>query len=188
MVNVREARRDSEGEAQLRRAYFAQAAELAMRYSVAIERLLEHIAHARTRHSRLDLNAVRYVEDLVHAVACIDNVEVAWRDLVDQHERALIRACRQWLDDTDAIVFVRRLLARVRANVEDGPPTLRSFDGTTSLRRWLGDRLVGDLNRHGDGLGGPPRPGRTWQPVILWNDPTGTPRPPRDRLREGGAG
>lgn len=182
--NGQSSRSSAAAHAQLRRDYFAHAAEQAMRYDVSFDRLLEHLDGARADHPHLDLRAIRYVDDLVHTVACIDGVELAWWDLVDQHELGLVRACRQWLDDIDAIVFVRRLLARVRQDPERRP-SLRSFDGTVSLRRWLGDRLVGGLNQCGAGFAGAPRPGLTWQPVIMRGDNPPVAQPLRGRLVEG---
>jgi hypothetical protein len=149
---------------ELRRAYFAQAGEIAMRYGVRFERLLDHLDDLRGVHSQHSIPVVRYLDDLIHAVACVDDVDLAWRDLADRHERALIRACRHWLEATDAIVFVRRLLAGLRRDRDLEVQKLRSFDGSCSLRRWLGDRIVGGLNRSGSGLR-PVRPPDLDQPL-----------------------
>ncbi len=153
----------------LRRAYFAHAAEAAIRYDVAFERLLQHLRAARQHRPHLSLYAVAHVDDLVHAVACVDGLDLAWWDLVERHERALVRACRRWLEETDAVLVVRRLLSRLRRGDDDRVPSLHSFDGTTSMRRWLGDRLTGVLSRGGIDPGTPTRPRPTWQPIILWN-------------------
>jgi hypothetical protein len=153
-----------ETESELRRAYFAQASEIAMRYGVRFERLLDHLDELRGVHSQHSIPVVRYLDDLIHAVACVDGVDLAWRDLADRHERALIRACRHWLEATDAIVFVRRLLAGLRRDRDLEVQKLRSFDGSCSLRRWLGDRIVGGLNRSGSGLR-PVRPPDLDQPL-----------------------
>jgi hypothetical protein len=136
----------------LRRAYFAQAGDIAMRYGVRFERVLDHLDDLRAVHPQHSIPVVRNLDDLIHAVACVDGVDLAWRDLADRHERALIRACRHWLEATDAIVFVRRLLAGLRRDRDLEVQTLRSFDGGCSLRRWLGDRIVGAWNRSGSGL------------------------------------
>jgi hypothetical protein len=138
----------------LRRAYFAHAGEIAMRYGVRFERVLDHLDGLRGEHAQQSIPVVRHLDDLIHAVACLEGVDLAWRDLGERHERALIRACRHWLEATDAIVFVRRLLAGLglRRDRQPGVQTLRSFDGSCSLRRWLGDRIVGALNRSGSGL------------------------------------
>jgi hypothetical protein len=143
--------------------YFAQAGEIAMRYGVRFERVLDHLDILRLQHPQQSIPVVRYFDDLIHAVACLDGVDLAWRDLGEQHERALVRACRHWLEATDAIVFVRRLLAGLRGNGQSVAQTLRSFDGSCSLRRWLGDRIVGALNRSGAGLR-PVRPADLDQP------------------------
>jgi hypothetical protein len=148
----------------LRRAYFGQAGEIALRYGVAFDRVLDHLRLLQAEHPHNAIPVVRYLEDLIHAVACVDGVDLAWRDLAERHERALIRACRHWLEVTDAIVFVRRLLAGLRRDREPGVQPLRRYDGSCSLRRWLGDRIVGALNRSGTRL-------RTVRPPDL--DPAG---------------
>ena len=136
-------------ESQLRRAYFAQAADVAVRYGMSFDRVLAHLGEARTRHPHIMVSAIRHVDDLVHAIACVDGSDVAWRDLVDRHERALIRVCRQWLDPTDAIIFVRRLVSELRRDEGTGVQSLRSFAGATRLRRWLADRVMGRMSRAG---------------------------------------
>ncbi len=135
----------------LRRAYFAQAGEIARRYGVGFDHVLEHVHAARPRYAHGALPDVRYMDDLVHAVACVGDRDLAWWDLAEQHELALVRMTRQWLEPTDAIVFVRRLLAALRR--EDGDLlSLRSFDGVREMRRWLADRIVGRMNTVGGGL------------------------------------
>ncbi len=158
-VNMRSTLRDEERPpcypqtaSELRRAYFAQAGETATRYGVRFERVLDHLDDLGDVHPQHALPVVRYLDDLIHAVACVEGVDLAWRDLTERHERALIRACRHWLEATDAIVFVRKLLAGLRRDRELEVQKLRSFDGSCSLRRWLGDRIVGALNRSGSGL------------------------------------
>lgn len=136
----------------LRRAYFGQAGEIALRYGVPFDRVLDHLHLLQAEHPHNAIPVVRYLEDLIHAVACVDGLDLAWRDLAERHERALIRACRHWLEATDAIVFVRRLLAGLRRDQEPGVQPLRRYDGSCSLRRWLGDRIVGALNRSGTRL------------------------------------
>jgi len=133
-------------ESELCRSYFAHAGDYAVRYGVGFDQVLAHVYAARAAHRRRSLPRVRYIDDLVHAVACVRDADLAWWDLTDQHERALMRVCRQWLEPTDAIVFVRRLLTALRR--DDGDiRSLRSFDGTRTMRQWLGDRLV-DRMRH----------------------------------------
>ncbi len=131
--------------AELRVAYFAQAGEIALRYAVVFERVVHHIRQAEACHVHLRSLPIRYVDDVIHAVACVDGTDLAWRDLIEHHERPLIRTCRQRFDPTESLVLVRRLFATLR---RDGgarkgfqTPTLQSFDGSCSLRRWLRDRI-----------------------------------------------
>jgi hypothetical protein len=138
-------------ESALRRAFFAQAGELAVRYGVCFDDVMTHVYAARANHPHCALPVIRHIDDLVHAVACVADVHVAWWDLTEQYERALVRACRQWLDATEAIVFVRRLFSALRRDDKD-VQSLRGFDGTRTLRRWLGDRIVGRMNTEGPGF------------------------------------
>ncbi len=138
-------------ESALRRAYFAQAGDIAVRYGVGFDEVIAHAYAARVNHPHCALPVIRNIEDLVHAVACVGDVDVAWWDLSEQYERALVRACRQWFDGTDAIVFVRRLFAALRRD-DDDIQSLRSFDGTRTMRRWLGDRIVGRMTTEGTGF------------------------------------
>ena len=131
--------------AELRVAYFAQAGEIALRYAVVFERVVRHIRQAEACHVHLRSLPIRYVDDVIHAVACVDGTDLAWRDLIEHHERPLVRTCRQRFDPTESLVLVRRLFATLRrdssAPEPSHSPTLRSFDGSCSLRRWLRDRI-----------------------------------------------
>ncbi len=126
---------------QLRRAYFAHAGELAMRYGITFDRVAQHVRRGWNREPALSIKGVRYAEDLVHAVACVEDVGLAWSDLVDHHERMLIRACRDRLDETDAILVVRRLFVQLRRQSigasQDRSGSLCEYLGTCSLRGWL---------------------------------------------------
>ena len=137
----------------LRWAYFAHARESAGRYGIAFDRVVLHLWHARRLRRRVLLRAIANIDDLVHAVACVDEVGSAWADLVDRYEAGLIRSSRAVLTGPDAIVFVRRLIAELRRRNTDSPgqalPSLRSYLGTRPLRRWLTDRATGWLNRAG---------------------------------------
>ncbi|MEE8154829.1 MAG: hypothetical protein V3T53_07680 [Phycisphaerales bacterium] len=140
----------SDATSKLRRAYFAHAGELAMRYGVTFDRVAQHVHRGWTREPALTVKSIRYAEDLVHAVACVDNVGLAWSDVADHHERMLIRACRDRLDETDAILVVRRLFVHLRRTSTDGPETrgmsLRGYLGTCSLRGWLCRCLAEAMN------------------------------------------
>ncbi len=137
----------------LRWAYFAHARESVGRYGIAFDRVLLHLWHARRLRRRVPLRAIANIDDLVHAVACVDEMGSAWADLVDRYEAGLIRSSRAVLRGPDAIVFVRRLIAELRRRNTDSPgqalPSLRSYLGTRPLRRWLTDRATGWLNRAG---------------------------------------
>ncbi len=138
-------------ESALRRAYFAQAGDTATRYGVGFDDVMSHLRATRANHAHAALPAVRHIDDLVHAVACVGAVDLAWWDLTEQYEQSLVRACRQWLEATEAIVFVRRLFCGLRRD-DDDIQSLRGFDGTRTMRRWLGDRIVGRMNMEGTGF------------------------------------
>jgi hypothetical protein len=137
--------------ASLRRDYFASAADPAARYRVRFERIVQHLWQARQLNRRLALRTVEHMDDLVHAVACVDNRAQAWADLAERYEPALVRACRGKLGEIEAILFVRRLLADLRQRhacpPEDKQPSLRSYVAMRPLRSWLADRLSVALNR-----------------------------------------
>ncbi len=149
---------------QLRRAYFAHAGELAVRYGITFDRVAQHVRRGWNREPALSIKGVRYAEDLVHAVACIDGVGLAWSDLVDHHERMLTRACRDRLDETDSILVVRRLFVQLRRESlgasEDRPGSLCDYVGTCSLRGWLCRCLAEAVN---DALSG--RPNHSARPM-----------------------
>lgn len=131
---------------RLRTSFFAQAGEVAHRYHITFDRLITHLWHARRTHRQLLLRSVTHVEDLVHAIACVDGVAMAWSDLGERYERALIRRCRGYHDEIEATIFVRRLFAKLRPRGHDDLlppllPSLRSYAGTRPLRNWLADRL-----------------------------------------------
>ncbi len=121
-----------------------------MRYGVTVDRVAQHVHCGWNREPALIAKGIRYAQDLVHAVACVDNVGLAWSDVVDHHERMLIRACRDRLDETDAILVVRRLFVELRRTSTGEPEarstSLRSFLGTGSLRGWLCRRLADAMN------------------------------------------
>ena len=150
---TRTARRDNTStlssradESELCRTYFAHAGDNALRYGVGFDEVLAHLYATRASRRRRPLPRVRYIDDLVHAVACVADVDLAWWDLTEQHERALMRVCRQWLEPTDAIVFVRRLMTTLRRDDGDSR-SLRAFNGTRTMRQWLGDRIIDGMKQ-----------------------------------------
>ncbi len=169
----------SDATSKLRRAYFAHAGELAMRYGVTFDRVAQHVHCGWSREPELIVKGIRYNQDLVHAVACVDNVGLAWSDVADHHERMLIRACRDRLDETDAILVVRRLFVELRRTSTGEPEargmSLREYLGTCSMRGWLCLCLADAMNDAvAAGPHGPLKPMRfcdhksapqTWQPL-----------------------
>jgi hypothetical protein len=150
---------------ELRTAYFAQAGEFAIRYGLAFELLIDQVRDAEACAPHTASLAIRYMDDLIHAAACVNDVDLAWSDLYERHERVLVRTCRDRLEPTDAIVFVRRFFAWLRrSRVDPGRPgtmTLRSFDGSSSMRRWLRERLLDALDRGDPWAETPSPPART---------------------------
>ena len=147
----------SDATSKLRRAYFAHAGELAMRYGVTFDRVAQHVHRGWNREPALIVKGIRYAQDLVHTVACVDGVGLAWSDIVDHHERMLTRACRDRLDETDAILVVRRLFVELRRTSTGEPEargtSLREYLGACSLRGWLCRCLADAMN---DAVADPP--------------------------------
>jgi hypothetical protein len=131
---------------RLRSAYFAQAAESAARYGVSFERVVMHLWQARRLDPRFSLRHVAHVDDLVHAVACVDGDGLAWSDLMERYERALIRRSRGGPGEIDAIIAVRRMLADLRrchSEMERSAfPSLQHYTGAQELRTWLAQRAA----------------------------------------------
>jgi len=118
---------------------------------------------------------VANVEDVLHAIACGEGHPFAWLDLLELHEGPLIRACAERIGDAPAIMLVRRWLAALRERCaggrafghEPGPAANRStgvtvttaagvgievpvttfdaYTGTTPLRHWLAQQLIGPI-------------------------------------------
>jgi hypothetical protein len=131
--------------AALRRAYFAHASEAAARYHVSFDRIVQHLWEARRRNPHLRLRMATAIEDLVHAIACIDGVGLAWADLSARFERPLIRRCRESQDEISATILVRRMFVDLRkTSCGHGSlllPSLRGYLGDRPLQHWLQDRI-----------------------------------------------
>ena len=133
---------------QLRRAYFSRCSTYASRYHVSFEHILRHLWQARKSHSRIKLRRIGYLEDLVHAIGCINNISTAWSDLSEQNERMLVRQCLSHLKDSESIVFVRRYLTELRHNNPMGHkscPDLQGFIGDRPLHLWLYEQMIESL-------------------------------------------
>jgi hypothetical protein len=149
--------------ARLRCAYFAIAGDSASRYRVSFDRVVEHLWRARRFNQRFTLSDVVQIDDLVHAVACIDGHPHAWCDLGERYERALVRRCRSTGEQVQTTLFVRRVLADLRRRTVNDQserfPSLHSYFGVRPLRLWLADRMIG---------------ARTWASVVqehAWSSP-----------------
>lgn len=133
------------GLAALRFAYFSQAGEAASRYHIRFDRILKHLWQARNAGRVVLVRSIHCVDDLVHVVACVDGAGLAWSDLAERYERALIRRCRGYHDEIEATILVRRMLADMRRRCAEPStirsPTLRGYIGDRPLRNWIGDRL-----------------------------------------------
>ena len=130
----------------LRRAYFADGGQSASRYGIGFDRVLEHLWETRDGQRHRPLRRVRHVDDLIHAVACIDELGNAWTDLTECYERPLVRKCSFQLGQTSSIIAVRRLFTELQRHSASGRgaslPSLRAYRGSQPLRGWLADRLV----------------------------------------------
>jgi hypothetical protein len=137
--------------ATLHRAYFAEAGEAAARYGITFGQIVEHLQSARPNARRVAYDRVRHLSDLVHAVACVHDVSLAWTDLSQLYEPWLVRVCRSRAMENDPIVLVRRLLRdlhrRNRAAATPDQPSLRIYVGSYALRSWLTDRVLGFVRR-----------------------------------------
>lgn len=134
--------------ARLRTQFFAVEGDHLRRYGVQFDDVMVHLWRQRRHVRRFRLRDLRYMEDLVLAVACTNHVTRAWHDLVDQFERPLIRHCRNWLEEPQAIIFVRRQLRELQAGHKKNRSAdngLALYLGTRSLRHWLADRLTSTL-------------------------------------------
>lgn len=134
---------------RLRRCYFSLGGETAMRYGIGFEHLIEHLWNARRIRGQIRghirLRCIVHIEDLIHCVACREGISVAWGDLREQHERFLIRQCANRIEESDAIVFVRRYLKELQQGVQDPKRSgcvLSEFIGDRPLRLWLGERIT----------------------------------------------
>lgn len=132
----------------LRCAYFSQAGDSAARYGISFERIVQHLWDARHSNRRFTIGDVGHMDDLLHAVACVDDIPLAWVDLSERYERALVRKCRGSFDEVQSTVFVRRVLADLRRRSavlshDERLPSLHTYLGTRPLRLWLADRMIG---------------------------------------------
>ncbi len=154
--------------ARLREAYFAQAGEIALRYSVGVGDMLAHLELAGLARMPRPERALDHVRCAVHATALARGEQQAWTDLLNALAPGFDRACAARLDPRRGIVFARRFWIDVRISTLGvdaarlpgprtadrpalvrprgvRPPDLRTFAATRPLRYWLAERLLGSL-------------------------------------------
>ncbi|MFM9144017.1 MAG: hypothetical protein ACKORL_01240 [Phycisphaerales bacterium] len=141
----------------LRAAYFAEAGELATRYSVSSSAVVEHLESAGLARMPRPERAISHIRCAVHAAALVRGDAQAWADLLTALGPAFDRACAARLDKARGIAFARRFWQDARASTlgmtarpSGRPrgvraPDLRTFAATKPLRHWLAERLLGSL-------------------------------------------
>ncbi|MCZ6834806.1 MAG: hypothetical protein O7G85_03440 [Planctomycetota bacterium] len=127
----------------MRRGFFACNIESKSFYQIDFDDIVEHLWRARCRHGRLPLKHILFVEDLTHVTGCLAGDHQAWADLHERYERPLIRQCLSRIEESEAIVFVRRYLRQLQQRSLAG--TSRELDeyiGDRPLRVWLGEMIA----------------------------------------------
>ena len=77
----------SDATSNLRRAYFAHAGDLAMRYGVTFDRVAQHVHRGWKREPALIAKGIRYAQDLVHAVECVGCGGLEGAGVAGEHEQ-----------------------------------------------------------------------------------------------------
>jgi len=136
---------------ELHRAYFAQLARspVAARLGVSFETVERQLAQAhraaRKRWPVRDPGALR-LADAALVCACLAGSADAWSALTSEHEHALIASAMWTLDEEQAVLLVRRLLAELRehaARPHSRALGLRAYRADRPLRDWLLERVAG---------------------------------------------
>lgn len=151
--------------AAVRTAYFCEAGELAVRYGVSADDVIEQLERAGLGRAPRAERCISNIRCAVHAAALVRGEPQAWADLVTALGPAFDRACASRLDRTRGIQFARRFWADLRDSSTDAvlaeaasarpraarrprgvrPPDLRTFPAIRPLRHWLAERLLGSL-------------------------------------------
>ena len=160
-------------ESGIRKAYFAVAAWVAIRYDVELDDVISHMRTAGVHSATRPGAAVQYVEDIVLAVAACHGNQQAWQDIAQVFDLTLVRACSLRLSEHESVIYVRRFLGKLqRETIEycavtgapaqmdadlgeesfddeplEGDGGLRAYAGLRPLRVWLTDRLLAQLER-----------------------------------------
>jgi hypothetical protein len=153
-------------ESEMRQAYFSAASWVAIRYSVSIEDLIDHLRAGGIHFAPRPNTALQYVEDIVLCVAICKGSKQAWNDLRHVFDLTLNRACTLTLSEQDAVVYVQKFLSELAEATEHGAdatahttedeatemsdPTqddtgLRGYIGLLPLRVWLTNKILADL-------------------------------------------
>jgi hypothetical protein len=153
----------------LRRTFFRETFDIAARYGVTMEDVLEHCAESFDL-AMLDTPILRMaaaeriagnLEDLLLAIACIRRDQRAWHDLDEIMRPMLARMCELRVDEIESMLQASRFLRAVRHRTleldpecegDDGTPRLQEFTGLQPLRSFLGGplfSLLQDLIRDG---------------------------------------
>ena len=146
-------------ESEIRQAYFSAASWVAMRYSVSVEDLIEHLRRGGLHHAARPSSASQYVEDIVLSVAICQGSEQAWSDLRQVFDLTLTRACTLSMSEQDAMVFVQKFLSDLADATEhhidsseqsedaiEVDAGLHDYIGLVPLRVWLTNRILATLD------------------------------------------
>jgi hypothetical protein len=127
----------------LRQRYFAQAGATASHLGVSFERVMQHLWDARRRQMVVPIRSIACLDDLVLAVACVDNSDRAWHELTELYEPWLVRRGRRVIGGPTAVLIVRQLIVELRRAepAEEVNQSLHDYLGVQPLREWLAGRL-----------------------------------------------
>lgn len=135
-----------------RQALFAQLALAPDRLTLGatVERIEQRLAEAHRLAKRrwpVAQPESLAIADAALATACLDKRPGAWETLANENELTLIAAAMWLLDEEQAIITVRRLLAELRKASGKGGSAmgLRLYRGDRPLREWLLERLTGRI-------------------------------------------
>ena len=158
-------------ESEIRQAYFSAASWVAIRYSVSVEDLIEHLRAGGLHYASRPMTASQYVEDIVLCVAICLGREQAWNDLRQVFDLTLTRACTLTMSEQDSVVFVQKFLSDLAKDTEQHGDSqrrrrsarvgttngtgsdqtteedagLRDYIGLVPLRIWLTNKILARL-------------------------------------------
>ena len=121
-------------ESEIRQAYFSAASWVAIRYSVSVEDLIDHLRAGGLHHAARPMSASQYVEDIVLCVAICNGCKQAWNDLRQVFDLTLSRACTLTMSEQDSMVFVQKFLSDLAEDTERACGQERAARGTRETR------------------------------------------------------